>query len=617
MKILVLTSIYPGKDVPKGFTPVVHYFTKEWIKLGYDVRVIHFCNYFPRMYYMAPSWLRKIVQNKVGIVLPDRPLSDEQEYEHEGVKVYRIPLKKTIPMGGYPEREMKKACILAEEYIKREGFNPDYIISHWLNPQLVVMSHLKEKSGAITTMVLHGAGTKMWKPFKNLVDLVEDVDIWGYRSLAIKRAFEQTYKQPRYSFQCFSGIPEYYTQNVHPRDGSFHDFYTQVGILIDRKYPDRTIDAVSTIYGNRPYALTIVGDGAMKDELEEKVKGLGASEKIFLTGRLPRQDIIPILDKSDVFILISRGEVFGLVYIEAMSRGCIVVASRGEGMEGVIRHGENGFLCEAGNTQELTEILCHIRSLSNEGRKRISDAAIATSLKLTDVSVAKDYIETVITYGREIRRDGLHKVCKYHAMMLNDSDLMKERSCFRMGKQRLMTILRRFKWLINQKHYHLQSVSKSFMVARGSSISRDIEAGAYSFIGPGSLIYPKVHIGRFSMLAGHVSIIGGDHYYRNSLLPMVFSGRDELKPTYIGDDVWIGANSIVMAGVKIGNGAIVAAGSVVTKDVDPYTIVGGAPAKFIKMRFTEDEIKQHEQMLSMPDGYYERFESLLLRGNQK
>lgn len=154
------------------------------------------------------------------------------------------------------------------------------------------------------------------------------------------------------------------------------------------------------------------------------------------------------------------------------------------------------------------------------------------------------------------------------------------------------------------------------MIAAGSSVSRDIEAGAYTFIGPGCSIYPKVHIGKLSMLAGKVTIVGGDHYYRNVNLPTVFSGRDELRPTYIGDDVWIGTHTIIMTGVKIGNGAIVAAGSVVTKDVEPYTIVGGVPAKFIKMRFTEEEIKRHELMLQMPDSYFERFEPLLLRGRE-
>jgi virginiamycin A acetyltransferase len=60
----------------------------------------------------------------------------------------------------------------------------------------------------------------------------------------------------------------------------------------------------------------------------------------------------------------------------------------------------------------------------------------------------------------------------------------------------------------------------------------------------------------------------------------------------IENDVWIGANSTVMSGIKIGNGAIVAAGSTVTKDVPPYAIVAGNPAKVVKYRFTDEQIKK-------------------------
>lgn len=61
--------------------------------------------------------------------------------------------------------------------------------------------------------------------------------------------------------------------------------------------------------------------------------------------------------------------------------------------------------------------------------------------------------------------------------------------------------------------------------------------------------------------------------------------KEEKAPIEIGNDVWIGCNVTIVRGVKIGDGAIIAAGSVVTKDVQPYTIVGGVPAKFIKHRF--------------------------------
>lgn len=61
--------------------------------------------------------------------------------------------------------------------------------------------------------------------------------------------------------------------------------------------------------------------------------------------------------------------------------------------------------------------------------------------------------------------------------------------------------------------------------------------------------------------------------------------------TVIGNDVWIGRESIIMPGVKIGDGAIIAACSVVTKDVEPYTVVGGNPARFIKKRFNDELIE--------------------------
>ena len=104
------------------------------------------------------------------------------------------------------------------------------------------------------------------------------------------------------------------------------------------------------------------------------------------------------------------------------------------------------------------------------------------------------------------------------------------------------------------------------------------------------------------MLANDVQIIGGDHRFDIPGTPMLYSGRAELKATTIGRDCWIGARSTIMCGVNIGDGSIIAAGAVVTKDVEPYSIYGGVPAKKIKARFdTTAEIEKHKEMLNRKD----------------
>lgn len=70
------------------------------------------------------------------------------------------------------------------------------------------------------------------------------------------------------------------------------------------------------------------------------------------------------------------------------------------------------------------------------------------------------------------------------------------------------------------------------------------------------------------------------------------------QPVVIEDDVWCGANVTILKGVTIGYGSVVAAGAMVTKSFPPYSIIGGIPAKLLKMRFTEEEIMEHERMLA-------------------
>lgn len=165
----------------------------------------------------------------------------------------------------------------------------------------------------------------------------------------------------------------------------------------------------------------------------------------------------------------------------------------------------------------------------------------------------------------------------------------------------LALLYRFFKRLFVRYVYGLKHVHQTFNIGGNCKISKDFIANEYSYVGNNCLIYPGVSMGRYSMLAQNVQIIGADHNYNVPGLPTTFSGRPILKRTIIGRDVWLGANTIVMVGVIIGDGSIIAAGSIVTKDVPPFCVFGGIPAKFIKKRFTSDEDEyKHSQMLDGP-----------------
>jgi len=145
--------------------------------------------------------------------------------------------------------------------------------------------------------------------------------------------------------------------------------------------------------------------------------------------------------------------------------------------------------------------------------------------------------------------------------------------------------------------YGLTSVHKTFYMGGPSLISSDLVAAKHVFIGWHCVIYPNVFIGKYSMLAPKVSILGGDHNIDDPQTPIIFSGRPKIPKTTIGEDVWIGAGVMIKAGVTIGNGSIVGASSVVTKDIPEYSIYAGNPAKLIKQRFSQTEIELHKAML--------------------
>lgn len=164
------------------------------------------------------------------------------------------------------------------------------------------------------------------------------------------------------------------------------------------------------------------------------------------------------------------------------------------------------------------------------------------------------------------------------------------------AKRRLSSLLAR---VDKQSVVDRRAMLNRFAKLRNSTI------GQYSYVGPRTIL-DNVDVGSFCSISWDCCIGLSSHPSNLvSTSPIFFERHNgtgtswleadvvgrSLQRTKIGSDVWIGANCLIMEGVKIGHGAIVAAGSVVTKDIAPYAIFGGVPARYIRLRFEEDVVE--------------------------
>ena len=181
--------------------------------------------------------------------------------------------------------------------------------------------------------------------------------------------------------------------------------------------------------------------------------------------------------------------------------------------------------------------------------------------------------------------------------------------------------------LLKQLRTRIKTLGKSSFLSLGQGVHISSGGSLWApnfllvsdnvYIGKNVFIEANAKIGKNSLIANNVQIVGRhDHNCFSVGVPVRFSpwiGDFAKSPSFkpedhmvdIGPDVWLGAGSIIMAPVKIGKGAIIAAGSVVTKSIGEYEVVGGNPARFIKMRFTETEIKRHELLINTGEFKYD------------
>lgn len=396
--ILLLTNIYPNNDPEYGGTAVCHTFTTEWVKMGYNVRVVHFDSLFPRPYYWVGKLFNERIQAKTGSVAYTNTPRHPKRYNVDDVPVLFVPLKKFVPHKAPSQRQTEKAFRYVVDKLAKEGFDPEVITAHFVLPQLQFMPLFKKQyPAARTCLVLHGPSSLFSQFYpNNYQNLMPSVDVWGFRSLAFQQSFEKRFGSDKPMFLCHSGIPEKY---LEPVDKDFSDGvkrFVFVGSLYELKNVDITLRALHKAMAGREYTFDIVGSGAENENLHRLVEELGMGDHVVFHGQMKRDDAQRVVREADCFVMVSSREAFGLVYVEAMAKGLIVVGTEGQGIDGIVKHGENGFLCKARDVDGLAAVINHIITLPQPQLKKIASKAVETAANLTDRKVAEHYMNSIL-----------------------------------------------------------------------------------------------------------------------------------------------------------------------------------------------------------------------------
>lgn len=400
MNILVLTSVYPN-DADKNIdiTKVVAYFAREWVRQGHNVVTVVSSTGFPKLYYAVGKAAEKLVATHFKISeSPNVMWSNEFEFDDFGVKVYNMPMFKLIPKGKFFERTFQKQIKKIKEKLNELDFVPDVITGHWTNPQMRLVSDLAEYYNAKSALVLHSDHRKELCEKYRVNDYMNRIDRFGFRS---KTAMERTKEYLDFvnePFVCSSGFPEHFLDfciDVDKKDfGSNKIKLLTASRLVDCKNINSVISAINVALKNEEFEYIIAGDGPLMQPLKAQAEKCGLSDRIHFLGQIERDTVQKKMAESDIYVMISR-ETFGLVYIEAMLQGCIVIASRDCGVDGIVVDGENGFLCEIGDAVELADVFKKIISMTPEEKKQMATNAIKTAKQYSEPDVARRYLDNI------------------------------------------------------------------------------------------------------------------------------------------------------------------------------------------------------------------------------
>ena len=326
----------------------VHEQAKALRAQGHDVTVISCVGVMPMMQKLRPA-------------LAETDRRTPKKDVIDGIPVY---FPRCLTLGNAGEKAIggwllyRAALPIAKALHREKPF--DIVHAHMLPRDGHAGLLLARALGVPVALTVHGTDIFHYfipgkKPWKRNIRIAQDVDaLMAVSNLLMSRV--APYRgEDRLSRVVQNGVDLSLVPNDEKRKPRS---VISVGTLKARKCMDRTLEAFARLADEYPDAtLTIVGIGEMEEQLRARIGQLGLQSRVTLTGGLPHEEVLRRMAQSDLFVLPSWGEGYGIVYIEAMAAGCIAVGAKDEGIADTITDGENGFLVPAGDIDETERVM--------------------------------------------------------------------------------------------------------------------------------------------------------------------------------------------------------------------------------------------------------------------
>jgi len=424
MKILFVTDLYPIKRGDNNSPTTLHNFAFEWIKQGHSVDII-------KPNFLFNSFLRK------------KPFYPTGFYEYEGVNVLNVnyftpflfDVTKKLTRGAIDDSDLNQAnseslrgtslrvtrqsnkniwiaslfglnLTPRNDRINIESY--DIIIGH-MPSGIIFAKKLAKKFNKPLICGVHCSDIKVLKNpiykfyFRTqLEDAYKNSKKIACRSFVLQKKFSEILPElADKTFVAASGVAGC-IEVLRDRGIAASEMSLTVlacANLIKRKNIDKLILAMKDLEG---FELKIIGDGPELKNLKklaspairpsrEKMAESQMRGATFL-GKLPHEKVLEEMKKADIFVLPSINETFGMVYLEAMACGCVTICTKNDGIEGIIKDGENGFLCDP-TPESISKILLKIKNSSNI--KEIITNSLATIKTYTPSNCAGNYLKNI------------------------------------------------------------------------------------------------------------------------------------------------------------------------------------------------------------------------------